>query len=65
MTLNEWREKEAVTYRWIMKRLGPKWGRVWLSMIFNDKGKPGTDLLMALKKLTGLSDDEILGRKND
>lgn len=67
MTLHEWQKKKRQegTWAWIEKQFGYNWSVRWLKEVFYGKRKPGCDLFLEIKGLTGLSDAEIVESYND
>lgn len=65
MTLLEWKKKNGYRFEDVNFILTMKYNGHWsihmIKKVFYRTAKPGRDLLLALKELTGLSDKEILG----
>lgn len=66
MTLKSWQKEKRHngTWAWIEETLGFNWTQRWLKEVFYGKRKPGRDLFLAIKELTGLSDEEIVESYN-
>lgn len=60
MTLKEWKKKNNLKYEDIRWHLGD-YKILWIKQVWLGQGKPGRELLLKIKKLTGLTDEEILG----
>lgn len=68
MTLLEWKKRNNLTYPRIVKLLGGQGirrSRVSVVNVWIGKSRPKLDFFLAIKKLTGLEDEEILGGKDD